>query len=122
MLDNLEIKKVGENTELSFVITNFGLGAPLTINNMEIVVCDKANNIINIDTAKNYYVSSYDNKKLVTYVQQKITFTIKGDIAGKAIGVKLSIFTLFKVSITTRSRSFISSGNNGFSIISITNP
>ncbi len=90
MLDNLEIKKVGENTELSFVITNFGLGTPLTINNMEIVVCDKANNIINIDTAKNYYVSSYDNKKLVTYGQQKITFTIKGDIAGKAIGVKLS--------------------------------
>lgn len=88
LLDNLEIKKIGDNTEISFVITNYGLGTPLSINNMEIVVCEDSSKSLN--NSKSYYVSNYDCKKLVTYGQQKITYTIPGDITNKSIGIKLS--------------------------------
>jgi len=90
MLDNLQIRNVGGDTEISFVITNYGLGTPLTINDMQIIVADKVENTSDITDIKRYYVSSYDSKKLITYGQQKITFTVKGGIENKAIGVALS--------------------------------
>ena len=90
MLDNLQVKKVGDNTEITFVITNYGLGTPLTIRNMEVVVGDKVDGNIDFKNVKNYYVQIYDCKKLTTYKGQKITLTIKGDVTNKAIGVKLS--------------------------------
>ena len=89
VLDNLKISNVNGNTQVSFVITNYGLGTPLTIKNMELVVANKADGIID-NSVKSYYVSNYDCKKLTTYGQQRITFTINGDIQNKAIGIKLS--------------------------------
>ena len=57
---------------------------------MELVVANKADGVIDESSAKSYYISAYDCKKLITYGQQKITFTINGDIQNKAIGIKLS--------------------------------
>ncbi len=89
VLDNLKISNVNGNTQVSFVITNYGLGTPLTIKNMELVVANKIDGIID-NSVKSYYVSNYDCKKLTTYGQQRITFTVNGDISNMAIGVKLS--------------------------------
>lgn len=90
MLDNLQIRQVNDNTEISFVITNYGLGTPLSISNMELVVADMVAGDINLSSEKSYYIASYDNKQLVTYGQQKITFSINGDIANKAVGVRFA--------------------------------
>ncbi len=90
VLDNLRINKVGGNTEIYFVITNYGLGTPLTIKNLELVVADKNEGNINSENVKNYYIQNYNPKNLVSGGQQKITFTINGDITNKAIGVRLS--------------------------------
>lgn len=90
MLDNLQIKNVGDNTKITFVVTNYGLGTPLTIRNMEVVVGDKVDGNIDYKNVKSYYVQSYDCKTLITYSGQKITLTLKGDFTNKAIGVKLS--------------------------------
>ena len=89
MLSNLKIESKADSTEISFVITNYGLGTPLTIRNMEIVVANKEDGEISQTSEKSYYVSNYNCKKLTTYGQQKITFTINGNLQNKAIGVKL---------------------------------
>ena len=90
VMDNLKIDNQNGKTEISFVITNYGLGTPLTIKNMEFVVANKADGVIDESSAKSYYISAYDCKKLTTYGQQRITFTVNGDISNMAIGVKLS--------------------------------
>ncbi len=90
VLDNLKIDNQNGKTKISFVITNYGLGTPLTIKNMELVVANKVDGVIDQSSAKSYYISAYDCKKLTTYGQQKITFTINGDVQNKAIGIKLS--------------------------------
>lgn len=74
----------GGNTTVKFKLTNFGLGTPLTLDNMKFIVADGSGNI------KEYHVQGFDVKKLTTNSQIEFTVTVKGSLDGMRTGVRIS--------------------------------
>lgn len=72
------------NTLIKLKLTNFGMGTPLTLDNMKFVTVD-ANGYI-----KEFHVQGFDVKQLTTNSQLEFSLTVKGSLAGKRIGVRIS--------------------------------
>lgn len=73
----------GGNT-VAFLLTNVGLGAPLTLDRMELVVKDKGTG-----KESRYPIKDFDPLKLTTYGQQAFTLTIKETPENCTLGVAI---------------------------------
>lgn len=73
-----------EGNQFSFMVTNMGLGTPLTLDKLEFVVRDKA-------TGKETRlpVAEFDPKQLVTGGQQTFRVTVPGSLENAAYGVAI---------------------------------
>lgn len=84
ILSNLSVQQEAGNTAVSFMITNVGLGAPLTLDRMELVVKDKATG-----EEQRIPLTDFDPAKLTTYGQQTFRLTVPGNADAASYGVAI---------------------------------
>lgn len=82
MLSNLNITKANGKTTVSVMVTNYGMGTPLTLDKAVLRVMDNG-------VAKDYAMSGFNLEKLTSYGQTTIAVTIDGDIDRAQLGISL---------------------------------
>lgn len=71
-----------QGNQISFMMTNMGLGAPLTLDRVELVVINK-----NTGKQQRIPINDFDSKKLVTYGQQTFKVSVPGGLENCSYGV-----------------------------------
>lgn len=82
-LSNYSAQEVNGETTVKFMLTNFGMGTPLTLNTLHFIAEDNEGNF------KEYSVQGFDVKKLTSNGQIEFTLKIKGSIKGMRTGVRI---------------------------------
>lgn len=83
MASNYSRTIVGNNTVIRFMLTNFGMSAPLNTDQMQLVVTD--------DNGTQYInIGSYNAKQLISYGQQKYSVKLSASLSTNArIGIRI---------------------------------
>ena len=84
-LSNLEIKATRKGTQVSLMMTNFGLGTPLTLDSAELVVRNRKTG-----EETRYALGGFNTGKLTTYGQVTLKATVKEELADCDLGVAVT--------------------------------
>lgn len=84
-LSNLEVKSTRKGTQVSLMMTNFGLGTPLTLDSAELVVRNRKTG-----EETRYALGGFHTGKLTTYGQVPLRATVKEDLADCDLGVAVT--------------------------------
>jgi len=84
-LSNLEIKATRKGMQVSLMMTNFGLGTPLTLDSAELVVRNRKTG-----EETRYALGGFNTGKLTTYGQVTLKATVKEELADCDLGVAVT--------------------------------
>lgn len=83
-LSDYSVQESAGRTTIQFMLTNYGMGTPLTLDTLKFVTVDTDG------TQREYHVQGFDVHKLTTYGQIEFSVTIDGSLAGKRTGVRIA--------------------------------